>query len=221
LVIETLFVLMPICLLEIMALSKFWLIFMLLFFGTTLVGLFVFIPGTISFLSSKISPNKNFSFYIITLFSILLGIIHVFYYLNTSDLVANGLGTIYRIIFSCLTIGLAISLSIGASVDINFEKQNILILIASIGSYFFYFGILLIFCLISIKICHINTERTYTWWAGIWHGIFVLPHWIASWFLDDIYCKAPNSTIAYSIWWWISFIFVGLGIFSTRKNRDS
>ena len=53
----------------------------------------------------------------------------------------------------------------------------------------------------------------------IWHGMFAIPNWVVSWFTDDVYCKAPNSTTAYSVWWWISFVLAGLGIIGGGNNR--
>ncbi|GHT34914.1 hypothetical protein AGMMS49574_23230 [Bacteroidia bacterium] len=66
--------------------------------------------------------------------------------------------------------------------------------------------------LIANFLCEIDPTKDYTWYSGIWHGLFVIPHWIVSWFSNDVFCKAPNSTIAYSIWWWITFIFSSFGI---------
>lgn len=125
-----------------------------------------------------------------------------------------------------LTIGFASSLSVGAGIEMSEEKEASLGIIEAsfenimtIGTIIFYIGIFLTICLLSTKICYINPDKTYTWYSGIWHGIFVIPHWVVSWFSDDIYCKAPNSTTAYSIWWWISFIFNGLGMLVGRKRR--
>jgi hypothetical protein len=221
LIIETFFILMPLSLIWLMDLSKFWLIIMTIFFGAALMGIYFFLPGSMTYLVTKISPNKHFAFYITMTFSILLGITHIFYFWTTTDLVESGLGTIYRIIFSCLTASFAVSISLGAGAGLIEEKETQIVQLAKIGSLFFYAGVLFMFCLISVKICYINPEKNYTWLSGIWHGIFVLPHWIAGWFLENIYCKASNSTSAYSIWWWISFIFVGLGIFGARGSREN
>jgi hypothetical protein len=219
-IIETLFILMPLPLIWLMGLSKIWLIAMLIFFGALLMGIFLFLPGAISYITSKISPNTNFAFYITLVFSSLLAISHIIYYWNTNDFVDSGINTMYKIIFSCLTIGFSISISIGAGVELMDEKSGAFSVLGNTGSFFFYIGILLIFCLISVKVCYINPDKTYSWASGIWHGIFVLPHWIAGWFLDDIYCKAPNSTIGYSIWWWFSLIFIGPSILGFAKRRE-
>ena len=67
-------------------------------------------------------------------------------------------------------------------------------------------GCLIYMCLamvLSVFICHISPEKTYYWHAGIWHGLFVIPNWIASWFIHGVYCKAQHYTTAYNIWWWI------------------
>jgi hypothetical protein len=220
LIIETLFFLMPMSLIWLIGLSKFWLIIMTIFFGAALMGIYLFIPGSITYLIAKISPNKYFAFYVTLTFSFLLAISHIYYFWTTNDLVQSGLGTIYRIIFSCLTASFAISISFGAGSVLIEEKETQIVQLVKIGSLFFYVGVLLMFCLISVKICYINPDKNYGWLSGIWHGIFVLPNWIASWFLDNIYCKAPHASIGYTIWWWISFILIGLGIFKSRKLRD-
>ena len=134
----------------------------------------------------------------------------------------NGLALFFSVIFTCLTIGITASLSVGAGIEIFEEKKENLNLLLSIGSIIFNIGIFLVFCLLTTKICHISPDKTYTWYSGLWHGIFVIPHWIVSWFSDDIYCKAPNSTTTYTVWWWISFIFVGLMVLGgSGRRRES
>lgn len=76
-----------------------------------------------------------------------------------------------------------------------------------------------VICLLSTKICYINPDETYSWFSGIWHGIFILPHWVVSWFTDGVYCKAPNASTAYSIWWWIFLVSTVFAILSPAKNR--
>ena len=83
----------------------------------------------------------------------------------------------------------------------------------------FYLGLFCLFCLLTTKICNIDPGETYTWYSGIWHGLFVIPNWALSWFYNDIYCKAPNATTAYNVWWWISFILFGLGILDSSRNK--
>lgn len=209
-----------------MSLSKFWLIVFLIFFGGLTVGIFGLLPAGITWLSAKISPNRKFAFYSILTISVLLGISQIYGYWTNPDLTENGFGIFLGVMLTSLTIGFASSLSVGAGIEMSEEKEASLGIIEAslenimtIGTIIFYIGIFLTFCLLSTKICYINPDKTYTWYSGIWHGIFVIPHWVVSWFSDDIYCKAPNSTTAYSIWWWISFIFNGLGMLVGRNRR--
>jgi hypothetical protein len=220
LIIGAVYTLLPLSLFGLMSLSKFWLIILLIFFGGLTVAIFQLLPGGITWLSAKISPSKNFAFYSILTISVLLAIVQIYGYWTAPDINETGYGTFLIIMLTCLTIGFAASLSVGAGIEIFEEKGDSLGIILSIGAIIFYIGIFLAFCLLSTKICFINPDKTYSWYSGIWHGIFVIPHWIVSWFSDDIYCKAPNSTTAYSIWWWISFIFIGLGILGGRNRRE-
>lgn len=219
LIIATVYTLLPMSLFGLMSLSKFRLIILLLFFGGLAVAIFQLLPGGITWLSAKISPSKNFAFYSILTISVLLGIAQIIAYWSTSDLTENGFGIFLGIMLTCLTIGFAVSFSVGAGIEMFEEKEATLSILLLVGSIIFYIGIFLVFCLLSTKICYINPDKTYTWYSGIWHGIFVIPHWVVSWFSNDIYCKAPNATTAYSIWWWISFIFLGLSILGGGRNR--
>jgi hypothetical protein len=222
LIIGAVYTLLPLALFGLMGLSKFWLIILLIFFGGLAVGVFQLLPGGLAWLSAKISPNEIFAYYSILTISVLLSIVQIYGYWTAPDITASGIGYFLGIMLTCLTIGFATSFSVGAGIQMFDEKSSSLSIILVIGSFFFYISIFLAFCLLSTKIAYINPDKTYTWYSGIWHGIFVIPHWIISWFSDDIYCKAPNSTTAYSIWWWISFIFFGLSILgggSRQRNN--
>ena len=200
------------------------MIILLIFFGSLIVGAFVFLPGWISMLCSKISPNKTFAFYTIFIISVVLGALTIFDFWTRPELSENGLGMFFSIMLTCLTIGFATSLSVGAGIQMLDEPKPIFSILMMLGSIIFYLGIFLAFCLLSTKLCYINPEKSYKWYSGIWHGIFVIPHWVMSWFTDDIYCKAPIRTTAYHIWWWISFIFLGFSILGggnrQRNNNE-
>lgn len=73
-IIALVYTLIPLSLIGLMSLSKFWLIFLLIFFGGLIVAAFVFLPGAITWLASKISPNKTFAFYTIFIISVVLGL---------------------------------------------------------------------------------------------------------------------------------------------------
>lgn len=69
--------------------------------------------------------------------------------------------------------------------------------------------------------CHIQPDVTYTWYSGIWHGVFIIPNWIMGLFNDSILCKAQNYTIGYNIWWWIMLITEILSIILGGGSRRS
>ena len=71
-----------------------------------------------------------------------------------------------------------------------------------IGCIFFY---ILACCLVSWLFCDIDSKKTYSWYAGIWHGIFIIPNFIRSLFTDALY-KAEHYTAAYNVFYWISSI---------------
>jgi hypothetical protein len=205
-----------------MSLSNLWLIFLLLIYGGLAVVVFHLLPGSITWLSAKISPSKSFAFYSILAISIFLGVTKIIDYWTIRELNENGLGIFLRIILTFLTIGFTASFSVGAGIEMFKKKETFLSIMFVLGASIFNIGIFLAFCLLTTKICYINPDITYSWYSGIWHGLFVIPHWIVSWFSDDIYCKAPNSTTAYGVWWWITLIFSSLSILGgASSNRNS
>lgn len=211
--------LIPLALFGLMSLNKFWLILLLFVFGGLSVTIFQLIPLFVAWISSKISPSNNFAFNSIMVISVLLGLVQISIYWNTPGIMEDGSGILIGLIVVFLTFGFAASFSFGAGVEMFEEKSNRLRKMFSIGTIIFYIGIFLIICLLSTKICYINPEKNYSWYSGIWHGIFVIPNWIASWFIDYTYCKAPKATTAYSFWWFTSFIFLGLGVFGNIFGR--
>lgn len=217
LIVALIYTLLPLSLAILTNLSRFWLIIFLIFFGGLATLIFSLLPGGITWLSAKISPSKKFAFYYTSITSVIFGIYSIYSYLVTPELTDNGYGVFLSIILICLTIGFATSLSLGAGLEM-IEYNPTFQTILTIGTVFFYVGIFLVFCLLSTRISYINPDKTYYWYSGIWHGIFVVPHWIFSWFDEDIYCKAPNSTTAYSIWWWVVSIFTVLSTLGSRAR---
>ena len=55
---------------------------------------------------------------------------------------------------------------------------------------------------VSYFFCDIDPDVTYSWYAGIWHGLFFLPNWMWNGFGDKLY-KAEYYTDAYNIFWWL------------------
>ena len=125
LIIFLVYSLIPISLFGLMSLSKFWIIILLIFFGGLVVGLFQLLPGGITWLSAKISPSKNFAFYSILTISVLLGISKIIYYWTMTDAYEDNFGVFFAILLTCLTIGFAVSLSVGAGIEmLKLAAQN-------------------------------------------------------------------------------------------------
>ena len=61
-------------------------------------------------------------------------------------------------------------------------------------------------CFMGWYLCDINPNDTYSWYFGIWHGLFFIPNWFRSWFGDAMY-KANYYTTGYNVWWWITTFF--------------
>ena len=76
---------------------------------------------------------------------------------------------------------------------------------------------ILVSCLVGWLLCNIDPDKTYTWYSGIWHGMFFIPNFIRSWFTDALY-KAESYTEAYNVFWWI---FTGLSVFSFFFGDDA
>lgn len=220
-IVTLVYTLLPLSLIGLLSLNNFWVFILLFFFGGSAFGIFALLPGYLTWLAAKISPNKKFAFYSIFSISVLLGISQIYNYWTNPFITDNELGVFLCILLTCLTIGFSISLTVGAGIKMFEEKKTLYENILSIGTYIFIIGIFLVFCLLSNKICNIIPNKTYTWSSGIWHGLFGIPNWILSWFSDNTYYKAPNSTTAYSIWWWISFIFVVLNILGGSRRNSS
>jgi hypothetical protein len=71
-------------------------------------------------------------------------------------------------------------------------------------------------------LCDIDPEKEYTWYSGIWHGLFFVANFIRSWFSDALY-KAETYTTAYNIFYWIFSVFsvigfLGGGASGSRRN---
>lgn len=78
--------------------------------------------------------------------------------------------------------------------------------------------VFIIVCFLSTVICDINPDVSYTWYSGIWHGLFVVPHWVVSWFSEETLLKAPIRTSGYTFWWWTIVVIVCLGLLTSTKR---
>ena len=54
----------------------------------------------------------------------------------------------------------------------------------------------------------IEPQKVYGWFAGLWHGVWAIPNYLMSLFIDRPYfVKAPLHTSAYIVCWWIFLIW--------------
>ena len=94
-----------------------------------------------------------------------------------------------------------------------------------LGILTFFFGskplvAILVAGLIGWLLCDIDVEKEYTWYSGIWQGIFFVPNFIRHLVWDTPY-KAEIYTTAYNVWYWIFSISSTIGyVFGGgRPNR--
>ena len=95
-----------------------------------------------------------------------------------------------------------------------------IVVIIVLGLLTFFFGLrpliyVLVSGLIGWLLCDIDVEKVYTWYSGIWHGLFFVPNFIRHLVWNSPY-KAEFYTTAYNIFYWIvsiistfDFIFGG------------
>lgn len=86
------------------------------------------------------------------------------------------------------------------------------------------------FCRIGIKIagaivlarwlCDIDSLEIYEWYHGIWHGLFIVPNWIYSFFNHDVLCKAQFYTTGYNVCWWIMLVWQILVLLSSLSGKN-
>ncbi len=95
-------------------LSIFWLIVVLFLFGGTLWGLFKGLSGILSNLTSRVSPNRVFSFWTILILSIINGIWAIY---NSWTMGMNYSGKVIfgAIVFTILVLELTFALIYGSA----------------------------------------------------------------------------------------------------------
>lgn len=69
-------------------------------------------------------------------------------------------------------------------------------------------------------LCDINPEKTYSWYSGIWQGMFLPVNFIRSLFFDDVLYKANLYTATYNVFYWIfGILSVSSFLFGGGKER--
>ena len=66
--------------------------------------------------------------------------------------------------------------------------------------------VVLIIMFVLAYLFSIEGGKEYGWFAGIFHGGWVVPNYIISLFVNNYYIKAPLHTAAYNVFWWITFV---------------
>lgn len=79
---------------------------------------------------------------------------------------------------------------------------------------------ILVYCFLGWLLCDINSEKEYTWYSGIWHGMFFVVNLVRSWFTNALY-KAEIYTATYNVFYWIFNTLSVLGFLfgGTRNTR--
>ena len=81
-----------------------------------------------------------------------------------------------------------------------------------------YFGLALLFPIV--------VDKVYGWFGGLFHGAFLIPNWVISWFANGHLLKAPLYSGAYNVCWWVgvvlsinSYLIYGLfGLYYSKEN---
>ena len=77
---------------------------------------------------------------------------------------------------------------------------------------------ILVYCFLGWLLCDINPEKEYTWYSGIWHGMFFVVNLVRSWFTNALY-KAEIYTATYNVFYWIFSTLSVLGfLFGGARN---
>ncbi len=75
---------------------------------------------------------------------------------------------------------------------------------------------ILIYCFLGWLLCDIDPGESYSWYSGIWHGLFFVPNLLRSWFSDAIF-KAEIYTSAYNVFYWIFAVLSVIGFVFGRR----
>lgn len=79
---------------------------------------------------------------------------------------------------------------------------------------------ILVYSFFGWLLCDIDANKEYTWYSGIWHGLFFIANWIRSLFSDALY-KAETYTTAYNVFYWIFSIFSVIGFLLSPVKPSS
>ncbi|MFC2412581.1 MAG: hypothetical protein ACFNQF_01020 [Bacteroides sp.] len=74
-------------------------------------------------------------------------------------------------------------------------------------------------CLLGWLFCDINSFEVYSWYSGLWHGLFLPANFVRHLIWEDVLYIAPLHTVAYTVWYWIVGILSILSFFLRRGRR--
>ena len=80
---------------------------------------------------------------------------------------------------------------------------------------------IVIYYLVAYFFCSIDPNVSYSWYYGIWHGLFLFPNAIMGLFSDSIYSKAPQGTTAYYVFYYVTIVIVYVIIPTIRNTFKS
>ena len=80
-----------------------------------------------------------------------------------------------------------------------------------------------VFMVVAGLLCNVKENELYVWYSGIWHGLFAIPNFIRGLFWDNVLSFANVHTVAYTIFYWIAFLFGACPflVFMTDLINDS
>ena len=62
---------------------------------------------------------------------------------------------------------------------------------------------ILVMCFLGWLLCDIDPSKDYSWYYGIWHGMFLPFNFVRSILFDNVYWIAQYHSGAYSVFFWI------------------
>lgn len=79
---------------------------------------------------------------------------------------------------------------------------------------------IVVMCFLGWLLCDIDAHKEYSWYAGIWHGLFLPVNFVRSLIFDDVLYQANNHTAAYSVFYWIFGIFSILSFLFGNDRKE-
>lgn len=78
----------------------------------------------------------------------------------------------------------------------------------------------LVMCFLGWLLCNIQEGESYTWYSGIWHGLFLPNNFVRSLFFKDVLYKAEIYNTSYLILYWIFAVISVLSYVVGNKREN-